>query len=170
MTIQRRRIRSMQPLQNGRGSDTCPAAAEGTSLSFGVDVCYSTCKRRVWKSKLCQIVEQTRPHTLNRTSSKQSCFIKQAVSLEVLAFKSSSASTMSYYWSRKEIENYAASTRPYIRGHCDEICDHLLMLTEAYKPPMVKTGDLESKFPGYARAAREASDIFEAWFDEPDYT
>jgi hypothetical protein len=76
---------------------------------------------------------------------------------------------MSYHWSRKVIHNYAASTSPYIRGHCDEICDHLLMLTEAYKPPMVKTGDLESIFPGYARAAREASDIFEAWFDRLEY-
>ena len=43
------------------------------------------------------------------------------------------------------------------------------MLTEAYKSPMVKIGDLESIFPGHARAAREASDIFEAWFDELEY-
>jgi hypothetical protein len=65
-------------------------------------------------------------------------------------------------------EASAAHTNPYIRGHCDEICDHLLMLAEAYKPPTIKPGDLESEFPGYARAAQEASEIFEAWSDQLD--
>jgi hypothetical protein len=76
---------------------------------------------------------------------------------------------MSYEPSTSNIQSYAASTNPYIRGHCDEICDHLLMLAEAYKPGTIKTGDLERKFPGYARAAQEASEIFEAWSDQLDF-
>jgi hypothetical protein len=71
--------------------------------------------------------------------------------------------------SMNAIQDYAAHTNPYIRGHCDEICDHLLMLAEAYKPSTIKTGDLESKFPGYAKAAQEASEIFEAWSDHLDF-
>jgi hypothetical protein len=43
------------------------------------------------------------------------------------------------------------------------------MLAEAYKPGTIKTGDLESKFPGYARAAQESSEVFEAWSDQQDF-
>jgi hypothetical protein len=104
-----------------------------------------------------------------RTSSKQSCYIKQAISSsESLASKPSSDSNMLREPSTDAIENSAAHTNPYIRGHCDEICDHLLMLAEAYKPPTIKPGNLESEFPGYARAAQEASEIFEAWSDQLD--
>lgn len=43
------------------------------------------------------------------------------------------------------------------------------MLAEAYEPQTIKTGDPESKLPGYAKAAQEASEIFEAWSDQPDF-
>jgi hypothetical protein len=76
---------------------------------------------------------------------------------------------MSYEPFTSNIQLYAASTNPYIRGHCDEICDHLLMLAEAYKPGTIKIGDLEGKFPRYARAAQEASEIFETWSDQLDF-
>jgi hypothetical protein len=103
-----------------------------------------------------------------RMSSKQSCYIKQAVFSRLLASKPSSESNMSGEPSKDAIEDYAVYTNPYIRGHCDEICDHLLMLAETYKSPTIKPGDLEGKFPGYARAAQAASEIFEAWSDQLD--
>jgi hypothetical protein len=78
-------------------------------------------------------------------------------------------SDMSYEMPTEAIQNYAASTNPYIRGLCDEICDHLLMLAEAYLPQTIRPGDLESKFPGYAKGAQEASEIFGIWFDALSY-
>jgi hypothetical protein len=75
---------------------------------------------------------------------------------------------MSYEPATSNIQSYTASINPYIRGHCDEICEHLIMLAEAYNPRTIRTGDLGSKFPEYARAAQEASEIFEAWSDQLD--
>jgi hypothetical protein len=134
----------------------------------GIEVCWSTYDPRVREVELCHVSQQTDSHMSMRTSSKQSRYIRQAMSSKSLAFKPSGASNMSEP-SINAIENYATSTNPYIRGHCDEICDHLLMFAEAYKPPTVKAGDLESKFPGYARGAQEASEIFEAWSDHLDF-
>ncbi|KAH0286416.1 hypothetical protein M436DRAFT_86192 [Aureobasidium namibiae CBS 147.97] len=57
------------------------------------------------------------------------------------------------------IENDAASTNPYIRGLCDDMCDHLLMLAEVYQSQAIDR-ELENKFPGYAKGDHEASEIF----------
>lgn len=62
------------------------------------------------------------------------------------------------------IENYATSTNPYIRGLCDDMCDHLLMLAEVYQSQAIDR-ELENKFPGYAKGAHEASEIFGIWAD-----
>lgn len=62
------------------------------------------------------------------------------------------------------IENYAASTNPYIRGLCDDMCDHLLMLAEVYQSQAIDR-ELENKLPGYAKGAHEASEIFGIWAD-----
>jgi hypothetical protein len=78
-------------------------------------------------------------------------------------------SDMSYETHTEAIQNYAASTNPYIRGLCDEICDHLLMLAEAYQPQTIRSGDLERRFPGYAKGAQEASELFGIWFDALSY-
>lgn len=73
-------------------------------------------------------------------------------------------SDMSNETPTEAIENYAASTNPYIRGFCDDMCDHLLMLAEVYQSQAIDR-DLESKFPGYAKGAHEASEIFGIWAD-----
>lgn len=73
-------------------------------------------------------------------------------------------SDMSSEMPTEAIENYAASTNPYIRGLCDDICDHLLMLAEVYQSHAIDR-DLENKFPGYAKGAHEASEIFGVWAD-----
>lgn len=58
------------------------------------------------------------------------------------------------------IHDYADSNNPYIRGLYNEGCDYLLRLVEAWRPPTIKICDLDSKFPGYAKGAQEASEIF----------
>lgn len=64
------------------------------------------------------------------------------------------------------IQDYDTTTNPYIRGLCGEICDHMNMLAEAWRPPIIKRGDVDSKFPGYAKGAQEASDIFGSYVQE----
>jgi len=73
-------------------------------------------------------------------------------------------SDMSNETPTEAIENYAASTNPYIRGLCDDMRDHLLMLAEVYQSQAIDR-DLENKFPGYAKGAHEASEIFGIWAD-----
>ncbi|THY18189.1 hypothetical protein D6D01_07331 [Aureobasidium pullulans] len=58
------------------------------------------------------------------------------------------------------IHDYAGSNNPYIRGLYDEVYDYLLRLAEAWRPPTIRIGDLDSKFPGYAKGAQEASEMF----------
>ena len=64
------------------------------------------------------------------------------------------------------IQGYDTTTNPYIRGLCGEICDHLRMLAEAWRRPPIRTGDVDSKFPRYAKGAQEASEIFGSWIQE----
>lgn len=64
------------------------------------------------------------------------------------------------------IQEYGTTTNPYIQSLSAEICDHLLMLAEAWRPPIIKVGDVDGRFPGYAKGAQEASEIFGSCIQE----
>lgn len=135
------------------------------SLLASIEVCCLAYNRRVRETNLYRAGQQTDQRILNLASSKQHRYINRAVS-SVLLLEPFSQSKMSDDLYIDAIQGYDTATDPYIRGLCGEICDHLKILAEAWRPPNIKIGDIDNKFPGYAKGAQEASEVFGSCIQE----